>query len=328
MNDVRQAMAEYLMELQKEMQKRMAEGEEIPMIPPELLSQMANPDALANFLDELEQHLKSGDGAAAQEMLSQLQRMLDSLNPNAARALPPDVQMMSKGINELQELIKRQEDLLKQTQKQAALIQNLLTLQRSFGNILPPDTQIIERWGGGDFPPAPKDVPQTGKTPLINTQDNKTEQEALRFILGQLMLEAGEVLDEIPENLGLAEQEMRGSSASLSANAPDKSVPHQEKAIEHLKKAQKQLNHQMATRMKQLGAMALLNGAMRYDPLGRPYGGYGDQEGMMPGSHVQIPDEAERKRAHEILRLLRERSSELGRPEHEIEYYRRLLKQF
>ena len=108
MSALRNAMAEYLTELHEEMQKRMAEGEKPPMIPPELLENMIDPEALSQFLDELETHMRSGDKNAAQEMLSQLQRMMDMMDPSMSAPMPADMQMMSEGVNQLQELIDRQ----------------------------------------------------------------------------------------------------------------------------------------------------------------------------------------------------------------------------
>ncbi|MEC7028887.1 MAG: DUF4175 family protein, partial [Pseudomonadota bacterium] len=84
-------------------------------------------------------------------------------------------------------------------------------------------------------------------------------------------------------------------------------------------------SQQMQQMMKQMAMMAL--GSMRLDPLGRPMQ-EGNNNSGFPGSTVKIPDEGERKRAEEILQELRKRSGEYSRPDYELEYYRRLLKQF
>jgi hypothetical protein len=237
--------------------------------------------------------------------------------------MPQDMQMMADGINELQELIERQEKLLEQTQKQAEL-ESLL------GQIpnLPPDLDFLNRFGLEGFPPPPapgRVRPQDADS--LNTTKNKTEQEALRYILGQLMMDAAEELDEIPENMGKAEQEMRGSEKSLGENKPSKAVPHQEQAIEYLKESQQDLQQQLQQRMQQMIGIGL-SGGMRFDPLGRPLGGRGPQDGPQGDQDVEIPDEAQKKRAEEIQRLLRDRSGEFDRPQDELEYFRRLLRQF
>ncbi len=329
MNELRSAMAEYLMELQKEMQKRMAEGQQMPMMPPEMLSNIIDPEALSSFLDQMESQMMSGDKNAAQEMLAQLQRMLDMMDPSMSQPLPLDMQTMMDGINEIQELIDRQQELLDQTRGQMEVAGALEKQQQSYGDTLTPDMSLFEKWGmdWNEVPPPPRQKDINKKPITINTQANKIEQEALRYILGQLMLEAGEALDDIPEGMALAEQEMRGSSAALGGNDPGGSVPHQEAAIKYLKESMNQLSQQLMARLQQVTGMSL-SGGMSLDPLGRPYGGDGDRPGLFPGSRVKIPDAGERKRVEKILNLLRRRSGELNRPDHELEYYRRLLRQF
>ncbi len=318
MNDLRQAMADYMNEMQRELQKRMQDGKDIPMVPPEMLGQVIDPDVMNSFLDQLEQEMRSGNKDKVQEMLSQLQEMMDGLSPQMAE-MPEDMQMMQQGANELQQLIERQESLLEQTQNQISP-----AVDQDFGGTLTLDDDFLKELGLENLPP-----PENPQTPQVNTAANKAEQEALRLILGQLMLDAAEVLKDIPPNMGKAEQEMRGSSYALGENNPQGSVPHQEEAIRQLKEAQKQLSQQFMARMKQLGGMMMSRGSgMRYDPLGRPYGGEDQEGGMNPGSSVKIPNDAEAKRALEILRELRRRSSQRDRPENELEYYRRLLKQF
>lgn len=327
MDEMRAAMAEYLMELQREMQKRAATGETFQSIPPEMLSSLISPEALGAFLDQMESEMMGGNREAAREMLSQLQRMMDMMDPSMTMPMPPDMKFMSEGINELQELIDRQQELLDQTKQQLSVAGLLQDQNFNYGEMLPFDEQLLHEWGLEIVPPAPAPPVQRQVPVTINTQASKVEQEALRIVLGQLMLAADEALGKIPENMGLAEQEMRGSSLRLGENNPALSIPHQEQAIAYLKEAAQQMGQQLMARLQQVTGMSL-SGGMRLDPLGRPYGGDGDLPGLFPGSRVKIPEESERKRVEEILNLLRRRSGELERPQEELEYYRRLLRQF
>ena len=309
MHDLRQAMAEYLTEMAREMQKRAAEsGEDMPDVSPEMMSQMMNTDALSEFMAQMEAELRSGNKDVAQKMLSQMQRLMDMLNPSMKMEMPEDMQMMQQSINELQELIERQEDLLEQTEEQADLLDMLRAMQ------------INREQSVGSF--------QAPDVPYVNTFDNRVEQEALRIILGQLMLDANDKIGEIPEGMGLAEQEMRSSSAALEVNEPAKSTPHQEQALAYLKESQQQMAQQLQQRMQQMTGFMLSRGAMQYDPFGRPYGGQNDPNVPPGGSQIEIPDEGERRRVQEILEILRRRAGEMNRPREEIEYYRRLLKRF
>lgn len=280
--ELREAMQEFFTELNREMQKRMAENqfsEEMLNMPGQTIS----PEDFMRFMDQLESQALNGDTDSARELLSQLDRLMDMMDPNMQMGMPLDMQMMMEGTNEIQELIRKQEELLNQTLDQV-------------------------------------------ENQAENTAPNTAEQEALRFALGELMRNANDILGDIPEGMGLAEQEMRKSSKDLGNNDPIQSVPHQEMAIEYLQQAQESLSQQMMARMQQMMQFSL-GQPMQTDPMGRPYG---DQQGQswFPGQRVEIPDETQRKKVDEILRTLREKSGEFNRSEEELEYFRRLLKQF
>ncbi len=279
MDDLREKMAKYFLEMQREMQKRIANGEDIQELSADNFGQMISPDIISKLMQQIEAALRAGDSQKAQELMSKLQRMMEIMDPSMARQLPSDMQKMREGVNELQELIEKQEALLEQT--------------------------------------------KTRKTKA----PSKIEQEALRYVLGQLMLDVSEEIDEIPESMGSAEQEMRLSENALGEGTPKKSIPHQENAIKHLKEAQEEFNKQFKARMKQMIGIGL-SGAGRYDPLGRPYGPDGDQNGDSYQSDVQLPDEAQKKRVDQILKDLRDRSGDRHNSDEALDYFRRLLRQF
>jgi hypothetical protein len=303
------------------MQKRIANGEKIPQIPPDMMGKSINPDALAKMMEKLQSDLRSGDKAGAKEMLSQIQRMMEMMDPSTmSMQLPSDMQMMQSGVNELQELIKKQQALLDQTSKDAESSE-----QNTHAPAIEPDTQELNEMGMDNMPPAPEQkMPQNEGN---MSQSHKGEQQGLRYILGQLMMAAGEKLDEIPKSMGEAEQSMRGSEEALGDDDLYGSMPHQEDAIEHLKDAQKDLSKQLSARMQMMVGIGL-GSAQKYDPLGRPYGGKDAPNGQSNDSDVKIPDEARKKKVEEILDLLRRRSGEFDRPDEELDYFRRLLRQF
>ncbi|MGH1455196.1 MAG: DUF4175 domain-containing protein [Alphaproteobacteria bacterium] len=327
MDNLREKMQQYFMEMQRDLQKRMAQGEEIPMLSPEDYGQMISPDAISELMAEIESALREGDEQKAQELMSKLQRMMEMLDPNMSAQMPQDMQMMQEGINELQELIERQQSLIEQTKKQA----DAQIHKERFDDLPPIDMpsikKMLEDFGIDTIPPAPtnpepppKDAaPQKNKLP--SAKESQTEQEALRFILGQLMLDAAEKIEEIPEKMGKAEQEMRASSDKLGKDDPNASIPNQEQAVEYLKEAQEQLSEQLKQRMQQMIGIGLSGAPTdgNRDPLGRPR----DVE-----SDVKVPDENQKKRVDEILRTLRDRSGDRSRPDDELDYLRRLLQQF
>jgi uncharacterized protein (TIGR02302 family) len=327
MEQLQQAMGQYFREMARELQKQMAaQGGEMPMMDPEALQNMLNGEDIQAFLDQLRAQALSGDRDSAQQMLSHLQQMMDGLNSSAGGGgVPPEMQEMMEQMGGLKKLIEKQQVLLDETQGRTGEMSG--HEEKSYPDFLPADPEFMQQWGGEDQMPPPPSAPQDqgGGIQGPDMSGARERQEGLRKDLGDLMLEADEALGEIPEGMQKSEQEMRGSSEQLGANRPDLSAPHQQQAIDHLKDAMESMNKQMAQMMKQMTMLSLGMGPL--DPLGRPL----DNEGgpsLMPGSKVKIPDKAERKRAQEILRTLRQRSGELDRPDYELEYYQRLMKQF
>lgn len=277
-DNVRQAMAEYLQEIFREMQKQMADnGADPNMISPESFMRTLNPDALAAMLDKMQAQALSGDRNAAQKMLSQMQNLMESLDPSSIQGkMPQDVQDMAEQINKMQEIIDSQKALLEKTRK------------------------------------------------LINDK-SKDQQEDIRKNLNALMQDAAEKLGDIPEGMGKAELQMRDSSKALGDNQLEQSIPHQEQAIKDLSESQEQMSQKLGQRLQQM--MMFSFGSGPTDPLGRPMGD-GTDDGNGEGSKVKIPDQAERRKIQEILEQLRKKSSDLSRPDYELDYYRRLMRQF
>lgn len=323
MQNLRLATAQYFMEMQRELQKRAANGEPLPVLPPDMFSKIMNPEELAAMMQQMEARALEGDRDAAQQMLAQLKQMLDGASPTVT-PLPADIKQLMESSKELQELVEGQEKLLALTQSR----EKSASLTYDYGKAIPNDQELMKKWGIGDMPPAPDLKNKARPEPLINFADSQKEQENLRYRLGQIMLKAAEAMNDVPENLGLAEIEMRGSSKALGENDPAASIPRQQEALKQMKQGRQQVIQALMARIQQLTGIAMGGGGFKYDPLGRPYGGNGDKEGPYHGSNVKIPDEAERKRAQEILQLLQRRSGEFDRPEEELDYYHRLLRQF
>jgi len=289
MAELREKMSNYMREMMREMQKRMARGEmDTSPMSPENMGRMITPQVMEQMMRQMEENMRSGNQQDAREMLSRLQNLLDMMNPSMQMALPKDMQMMQDTIKGMGEVLQKQKQLKSETEN------------------------LAENMG---------DLPQSS----AEAKGKQTEQDALRYTLGQLMLEADEVLGKIPGNMGEAEQAMRRSGEALGQGSAQSALPQQEQAIEALEEAQRQMASSLAQRYQQMTGFAMSGG--RYDPLGRPYGMENDPNGA-PGNYVEIPGPGEIKRAQEILDLLRRRSGELNRPREELDYFRRLLKRF
>ncbi len=319
MDSLKESMGDFFRELMRDLQKMAGENTMDSLLPEDFDADALDIGNMAQMMDQLENAIRDGETQKAQELMAEMQRMMDQLDPSVIQPMPEDMKMMSKGVDEIKELIERQEDLKAQTEQQANIIADTLETLRLYQQFLP-EGERMKTLNAEDG--------KLQRMAIADTTGHQVEQDALRFVLGRLMLEAGEILDELPENLGLAEHEMRKSADALGENVPADSLPFQEQAIAYLKEAQEQLSQQLAARIKQTRFLTFGGGgAQKYDPLGRPYGeDEGDGSGY--GSEVKIPDKNERRRAQDILKKLRERSGEYNRPEEEREYLRRLLKQF
>lgn len=325
MENLRTAMAEYMREMFRELQKQAAEnGANMQMLSPEMMMQNFNPADLAAFLDKMQAEALTGDRNAARDMLAQMERMMDMLDPTTMQTkMPQDMQDMMEIMSKVQELIEKQKKLLEDTMGKAGDIGR----EQSYSAPLPPNAELMEQWGLDELPPPPQETHGGEHAPRheIDTSGDRETQESLRKNLGDIMLEAGDKLGQIPDNMSKAEGAMRESSSALEAGNPGDSIPHQETAIKHLSDGQQQMSQQLAERMKQM--MVFSFGMGRTDPLGRPMD---DGEGGTPwsASKVKIPDKAERRRVQDILEELRKKSGELQRPPYELDYYHRLMRQF
>lgn len=339
MNDLRNAMAAYMLEAFKEYQKELTKQGHQGDLPIEMFENMMNPQDLDSFLDQLLSKALTGDKQSAQEMLSELENFMNQFGDMNNFELSEQTKFQMKGISDLQRLIEQQEKLLQQTIEQSRLAGHSSAVQHLPEFVLPKNDNtnkrhqmdILDEW---DVP-----APSRSKEALeaeddededknvIDTSLHKGEQDALRYALGQLMLEADEKLGEIPQSMQNAEKEMRFSANALGENEPRISIPHQEKAIEYLKEAMNQMSEEL---QRSLQNMALFSfGGQRLDPLGRPMDDTGEQGGgKNHNSSVNVPDQAERKRIQDILNTLRNKSGEFDRPEYELDYYRRLMQQF
>lgn len=329
MQELRMAMAQYMQEAFREMQKRMAEqGKEMQMLSPEMFMNNIDPQDLAAFMDRMQAEAMNGDKNAAREMLSQMERLMEMMDPASMQTeMPKDMQDMMEGMEKLQEIIDAQKALMAETQNLGKYPE---LPEQSYSETLPPDIEALNQLGMGEMPPQPqdtlKDEPKTPASEKIDTAAQKAAQEDIRRTLGEFMLDIEEKLGQTAlQNMGKADQAMKGAVEALAQGQPGNAVLHQDEAIKHLSESQQEMSKKLSERMKQMMMMSF--GAGATDPLGRPMK---DGENGLPGSasKVKIPEEAERKRIHGILENLRKKSGELQRPAYELDYYRRLMRQF
>lgn len=295
-DQVRDALARTL----QEAMKNMANMPQWDMpLPPD--AQVMNPEEMFKQLEQARELAKNGDRDAARQQLQQMLSMLDALRNGQMGQMSPQQQQQMKQANEmskqLQDLIRRQKELMDQT------------FQRS------------ERGAQG----------RTG--PKSQNQGSADQQNGIRGDLDELMRQLGEMAGKVPGNLGDAEKAMRDSAEALSRGDPGGAVDPQSRALQALQQGAGQMSQMMAQAMGLSGMSGFMPGGTRSprvgnglntDPFGRPM----PATGVSNGDDVKIPDASDRARAKEILDELRKRSSEPDRPRLELDYIERLLKQF
>ncbi|HRC26713.1 MAG TPA: DUF4175 family protein, partial [Alphaproteobacteria bacterium] len=297
-----------------------------PTLPPDMMAQALDGDALARFMDRLNAESLSGNREKAMDMLARLQKLTDSLGTSTMAPMPEDLKAMAQGVSELQDLIQRQETLRNQTQNRAQGTAN--DLDFSWPDLLPPKTTEEGAPHMGPMPPAPNADPNSRPPSLPgNARSSRVEQEALRRVLGEIMKEVGAAAGEIPENLGKAEMNMRDAAQALGDNDPGGALPHQDAALQNLRQGAQSMAQSLSHRLEQMTGLSFgAQGGL--DPLGRPRRDRGHASGLLDDEEVKIPTEAERRRVDDILKTLRDRAADPSRPEVELDYLRRLLKQF
>lgn len=293
----------------------------------QLLSQALAQGAPQGVIDSLLQRY--------QEALNRYLRML-AQNPPPANATPPknakvlkpqDLQALLKAIQELSQSGDRA-----QAQQLLAMLQNLLEnlhmtagpggngsqgdkalsdALKNLGELMGKQRQLLdrtfrEREGNPD--------PQAGGPKgLAQSQGNLRQQ------LDKLLQGLGPKAGGSGKQLREADKQMGEAQGKLGNRALDEAQQSERNALDAMRRGAGQLAQQM---MKQQGQQEG-NGADE-DPLGRENGG----RGASYGDQVKVPDKSTLERARNILKELRRRAEERGRPKEELDYIDRLLKQF
>jgi len=303
MAELQEALDRYMQALAEQMQRAMEEGGPIPEMPEGMAMEQVDRRDLDTLMQQMQELAETGAYDSARQMLSQLESFLETLQTGPLQ-LPGQNQAWSL-LEDLQAVAREQERLLQDAFGQGRQMEQ--DAARARGEPVPGESG--ERW-------TPGESMQTGR-----------EQHALRLQLGEVMRRSSELLDEIPEPLGEAEQAMRQAERALQLGMPQAAVPAQSEALEHLHQGLESFAQQLAERMAAFNpglSGQPQPGRMGRDPLGRPLPG----AGRLDDSNVEIPDRGTVQRAREVLEELRRRAGESDRPPEERDYIRRLLDLF
>jgi uncharacterized protein (TIGR02302 family) len=288
MNDLQQAMNQFLDALTQQAMKNAPNGQ----IPPDTARQMTlQREDLQRLLDKAREMAKGGARDAARQMLSQLQDMLENLRINPqTQAMDPTERQAQEVMRDLGDLARRQQNLLDKTYRES---QQLAPGQQS-----------------------------------PNSQGWAQEQGELQGKLQQLNKRFNDLLGGVPPQFNEAGREMGRAEDSLRDGSPGAAVQPQTRALQDLQQGQAEMMKQLVERFgRQPGhrnSDRLDQFGQSQDPLGRSLPG----AGQMDTGDVKVPDKSDLQRAREILDELRRRAGENNRPRYELDYLDRLLKRF
>jgi uncharacterized protein (TIGR02302 family) len=285
-------------------------------------TRMLRPQDLKNMIDRLENLARSGAKDAAKRLLDELQSMLENLQtarPGQQMDGDDDDDMMSQ-LDQLGDMIRKQQQLRDRTFRQGQDQRR----ERQRG-------QRGERGQqGGEQNMGELRQDQQG----LREQLNRLMQELRRRGMGQQPGEQGQQGQQGQgemDQLGRAGEAMGEAEGQLGDGNADGAVDSQGRALEAMRKGAQGLAQSMQQQQGmgpgpgQPGRQGQQRANQDTDPLGRPMRNRGND---YDNDSVKVPGEIDVQRARRILEELRRRFADPARPQIELEYLERLLKDF
>lgn len=318
--NLRAALDNFMRQLAQQMQKN-----------PQQLARPLDPNTkilsqqdLKNMIDRMERLSRSGDKDAAKALLEQLQQMLENLQ--MAQPGQSGDGDMQDALNELGDMIRKQQQLRDKTYKQGQDSRR----ERQRGKQGDPSMGELQQDQQGLRDRLKKLQQELAKRGMGQGQRGEKGEKGQRGQQGQG--EQGEEGDgEDGDGLGDADSAMGDATGRLGDGNADGAVDSQGEALEALRKGAQSL----AEAMQQGDGEGQgdgpgqrpgrqQSGAAQNDPLGRPLRG----REFPDDPSVKIPDEIDVQRVRRILEELRRRLGDSLRPQIELDYIERLLKDY
>src|SRR5262249_40772001 len=212
MNELQQAMDKYVEALAEKMKRDMQNGRPQQQFDPNAMQ--VRRDDLQKMLDRARDLAKGGARQAARDMLAKLQEMLENLQAQPQQqATDPAMQQAMQMLDDMDNLAKRQQELLDKTFRQS------------------------QQLGQGES--------------LPNGDPGAAEQEQLRRDLGDLMRRYGEMMGDISRSLGRAERSMRDATEALRQGQPGQAIDPQTQALGELQKGTQDMASAMMQQLQQ-----------------------------------------------------------------------------
>jgi uncharacterized protein (TIGR02302 family) len=290
-------------------------------------TRMLSQQDLKNMLDRMERLSRSGDKDAARQLLEQLQQMLENLH--MAQPGQSGDGDMEQALNELGDMIRKQQQLRDKTFKQGQDSRRDRMRGNKQGDQGMSDLQQDQQGLRDRLKKLQQELAKRGMGQGQKGEKGQKGQQGQQGQPGQDGDQGDQGDGE--DNLGDADSAMGDADGRLGEGNADGAVDSQGRALEALRKGAQSLAQQM-----QPGdgdgqndgpgnrAGRQQSGGRDSDPLGRPLRGreFGDD------LTVKIPGEIDVQRVRRILEELRRRLGDPQRPQIELDYIERLLKDY
>lgn len=295
--DLRAALSDYLRQLAQQLQKNPQELAR----PLDRNARVMSEQDLKAMIDRMERLARSGDKEAAQQLLEQMQQMLENLQ--MAQPGQGD-QEMQQALNELGDIARKQQQLRDKTYREGQNSRDAENDRSAMGDLQREQQDLRDR--------------------LQKLLDGMKQKGMMPQQGGKQPGEDGELSEGNP--LGDADNAMGEAGGKLGEGRAGGAVDAQGRAVEALKKGAQNLAQQNQGEGDGQGNRfgRRQSGGQETDPLGRPLKGrdYSDD------SSVKIPGEIDVQRVRRILEELRRRLGDNDRPQIELDYIERLLKDY
>jgi uncharacterized protein (TIGR02302 family) len=265
---------------------------------------------LKTMLDRLEKLARNGSKDAARQLLQQLEQMMENLQMASPNQNGDDLDDMMSQFDDLSDVIQQQQDLRDRTYRQG---QNQRRPRGEQGQQGQPDESI-------------DDLHDTQQA--LHDRLKKLLEDFKNHGFGQNQKGQPGQGQGGMDKLGDADEAMGEAEGRLGEGNADSAVDSQGRALEALRKGAQGLAQSMQQQLGQGrgpgrdGRLGRPRADRDTDPLGRPLHGrdFGDDV------TVKVPGEIDVQRARRIIEELRRRFGDVLRPQEELDYIERLLK--
>ncbi len=307
--DLRQALDNYMRQLAEQLRNNPQQLAR----PLDQNSKVLRQQDLNNMIDRMERLSRQGDKEAAQQLLEQLQQMLENLQ--MAQPGQSGDSDMEQALNELDDMIRKQQQLRDKTFKQGQDSRRDRMRGKQNGDQNMGDLQQDQQGLRDRLKKLQQELAKRGMGP--GQKGDQDQQQG-----------ADQGDDGGEDGLGQADGAMGDAGSKLGDGNADGAVDSQGKALEALRKGAQKLAEAMqqgdgdgqgpGERMGRQQA-----GANGTDPLGRPMRSRETDE-----LSKMIPGEIDVQKVRRILEELRRRLADPSRPQVELDYIERLLKEY